>query len=57
MRSGANVCTNLVDLVKNFQTSIFYLLAKIGVDTAENGPLKVCEKVATSKKKVRKYIG
>ena len=30
---------NLVDLVKSFPTSILYLLAKIGVDTAENGPV------------------
>ena len=37
---------NLVDLVKSFQTSIWYLLAKIGVDTAENGSLKVCQKLA-----------
>ena len=45
---------NIVDLVKSFQTStsiyylVFtiytYLLAKIGFDTAENGPLKVCQK-------------
>ena len=40
---GAEVCVNLVDLVKSFQTSTYYLLAKIGVDTAENGPLKVCQ--------------
>ena len=41
---------NLVDLVKSFQTSIYYfslfttkvVLAKFGVDTAEKGPLKVC---------------
>ena len=32
---------NLVDLVKSFPTSIYYVLAKIGVDTAENEPLKV----------------
>ena len=31
---------NLVDLVKSFQTSIYYLLAKFGFDTAENEPLK-----------------
>ena len=37
-------CVNLVDLVKSFQTSISYLLANIGVDTAENEPLKVCKK-------------
>ena len=54
---------NLVDLVKSFQTSIYmylvlftsiyYLLAKFGFDTAENGPLKVCQKLANSWKKVR----
>ena len=37
---------NLVDLVKSFQTSIWNLLAKFGVDTAENEPLKVCRKLA-----------
>ena len=37
-------CVNLVDLVKSLQTSIYDLLAKFGVDTAENGPLKVCQK-------------
>ena len=33
---------NLVDLVKSFptNTSIYYLLAKIGVDTAENEQLE-----------------
>ena len=49
MRSGAK-CVNLVDLVKSFQTSIYCLLAKIGVDTAENRPLKVCQKLAKSEK-------
>ena len=34
-----------------------YLLAKFGVDTAENGPLKVSQKLANSWKKVRKNIG
>ena len=29
---------NLVDLVKSVQTSIYYSLAKFGVDTAENEP-------------------
>ena len=49
---------NLVDLVKSFQTSIYYLLAKFGVDTAENGPLKVCQKLDNSwKNKVRTNIG
>ena len=28
-----------------------YLLAKFGFDAAENGPLKVCQKVANSSKK------
>ena len=37
---------NLADLVKSFQMSVYYLLAKIGVDTAENGPLKVWQKLA-----------
>ena len=48
---------NLVDLVKSFQTSIQYLLAKFGVDTAENGPLKVCQKIAKVRITVRKNIG
>ena len=36
-----------------------YLLAKIGFDTAENGPLKVCQELANcySLKKVRTHIG
>ena len=33
---------HLVDLVKSFPNSNEYLLAKIGVDTAENEPLQVC---------------
>ena len=35
--------------------SIYYLLAEFGVDTAENGPLKVCQKllVATFVKKLK----
>ena len=38
---------NLVDLVKSFETSSFHnLLAKFGFDTAENEPLKVCQKIA-----------
>ena len=41
-------CANIVDLAKSFQTSSYYLLAKFGVDTAENGPLKVCQKLAKS---------
>ena len=49
---------NLVDLVKSFQCPFFsikpdpysneYLLAKFGVDTAENGPLKVFQKLANN---------
>ena len=31
-----------------------YLLAKLGVDTAENGPLKVCQQLAKSLKFVVK---
>ena len=37
---------NLVDLVKSFPTSIDYLLAEFGFDTAENEPLKVRQKIA-----------
>ena len=33
---------NLVDLVKSFPTSIYYLLAKFGFETAENESLKPC---------------
>ena len=38
---------NLVDLVKSFPASYSneYLLAKVGVDTAENEPLKVWRKI------------
>ena len=54
-------CVNLVDLVKSFQTSIYFLLAKFGVDTAENGSLEVCKtelfKEANSYKQVRINIG
>jgi hypothetical protein len=39
-------CVNLVDLVKSFQTSIYYyLLAKCGFDTAENEPPKRVQKI------------
>ena len=31
---------NLVDFVKSFPTNIYYLFANIGVDTAENEPLR-----------------
>ena len=47
---------NLVDLVKSFLNLLFEpdsysnedLLANFGVDTAENEPLKVCQKLAKS---------
>ena len=32
------------------QTSIYYLLAKFGVDTAEDEPLKVCQIIHVRKK-------
>ena len=32
---------DIVDLVKSFQRILKYFLAKIGVDTAEDKPLKV----------------
>ena len=41
-------CVNLVGLVKGFQTTIYYLLVTLGVDTAGNGPLKVCQQLAES---------
>ena len=39
-------CVHFVDLLKSFQTSIF--IRNFGLDTAENGPLKVCQKLAKS---------
>ena len=46
MRSGAKVCISVyvVDLEKCFYistASIYYLVANIGFDTAENEPYKV----------------
>ena len=40
-------------------TIYIYLLAQFGVDTAENGPLKVCQKIVkkTNLRKARKNIG
>ena len=32
---------DLVDLIKSFRTNIYYLLATIGVDTAENEPSEI----------------
>ena len=43
-------CVNLVDLVKSFQTSIFFFFARLGFDAAENEPLKVCQKFKISQK-------
>ena len=46
-----------VDLGESFPKSIYYLLAKFGFDTAENEPLKVCQKLAKLVRiKVRKNI-
>ena len=42
---------NLVDLVKSFLKKNKYLLEKIGVDTAENGPLKVCQNLTETSEK------
>ena len=45
-------------LLEQIANSNEYLLANIGVDTAENKPLKVCQKLAKrSKKRVRTNIG
>ena len=41
---------NLVDPVESFLPSRWYLLAKIGFDSGENGPLRVCHELATSSK-------
>ena len=40
------MCVNLVDRVTSFPTSIYF--AKIGVDTAENEPLKVWRRFPTT---------
>ena len=48
---------NLVDLVKSFQTSIYYLFARFGFDTAENEPLKVCQKLAKVRNNSKKHNG
>ena len=37
---------NLVDLVKSFLTSIYYLLVKFVFDKAENEPLNFCQEFA-----------
>ena len=45
---GVKVCNllNLVDLVKKLSNE--YFLEHFGVDTAENGPLRVCKELARS---------
>ena len=49
---------HIVDLVESFQTSIYYLvLAKIGVDTAVAGPLKVCQQQPKVRKQIITNIG
>ena len=53
MRSGAKVCTSCRSRQEH---SIEYLLANFGVGTAENGPLKVCQKLNKSQKKARKKL-
>ena len=45
---AAQKCVHPLDLVKSFQTSIYYLSAKIGFDTAENEALNICQKIAES---------
>ena len=40
---------DFVDLVKSSPTSIYYLLANIGVDTAENEPSRVSKFTPTQK--------
>ena len=54
MRSGANVCKSC----RSRQgLSNDYVLAKIRFDTAENEPLKVCQKLEQSWRNVRKNGG
>ena len=55
MWSGAKVCESCRS---REELSNEYLLAKFGVDTAENRPLKVCQQLCKYKvKKVRQNIG
>ena len=55
MRSGAKVCKSCRS---RQELSNDYLLAKIRFDTAENEPLKVCQKKSPKVRiKVRKNIG
>ena len=54
MWSGAK-CAHLVDLEKCCKMSIYYyyLVVKIGLNTAENRPLKNCQKLAKMRQKIR----
>ena len=55
MRNGANVGKSCIS---RQELSNEYLLAKFGVDTAENEPLKICQKcLPTVRMKVRQNIG
>ena len=47
---------NLLDLVKSFRSSVYYLLAQFDFDAAENETLKVCQQLAKSSTKVRTNI-
>ena len=49
--SGAKVCTSCRS---RHDLSNEYLLAKIGFDTAENGPLQVCQRLAPKARRKRK---
>ena len=51
-RNGAKVCKSCRS---RQEFSNKYLLAKIGVDTAENGPLNVCQKL-TKRFKAKKML-
>ena len=42
---------NRVDVVKSFPANSYSLLVKIGIDTAENEPLKVWRKFRNSEEK------
>ena len=55
MLSGAKECKSCRS---RRELSNEYLLAKFGVDTAENEPLKICQKcLPTVRMKVRQNIG
>ena len=44
--------SNLPQPLAKHRLLVYYLLANIGFDTAENGPLKVCQKLANSQKRL-----